>query len=181
MRARVLVVLLGASRGLLVPRRPSALRALSRRATATEPIAVEAAERSPVENAVRSLADVTLSLLAGNEDAAEELFADKDARRTAVRTVLDGFDGSKDGWLSRQEAEALFARLARQPYVWKLTCVDAFDATPSTVLPTQVHRHRARGGIPRAGDRTHPRPSRARGRRARHHQARRDETLPARR
>ena len=105
MRARVLVVLLGASRGLLVPRRPSTLRASRRRATAVEP--------SPVESAVRSLADVTLSLLAGDEDAAEELFADKAARRTAVTTALDGFDVSRDGLLSRDEAEALFARLAR--------------------------------------------------------------------
>ena len=57
MRAAVLVVLLGASRGL-VPRRPVAPRPASRRhATAVEP--------SPVETAVRSLADVTLSLLAG--------------------------------------------------------------------------------------------------------------------
>ena len=173
MRAAVLLVL-GASRGLHVPRLAAPRPPSRRHATA-----VETVEPSPVESAVRSLADVTLSLLAGNE-AAEELFADKDARRTAVRTVLDGFDGSKDGWLSRQEAEALFARLARQPYVWKLPCVDAFDATPSTVLPTQVHRHRARGGIARAGDRTHTRPSRARGRRARHHQARRHETVPPR-
>ena len=103
MRARVLVLLLGASRGLL-PRRPAALRPSRRYVTAVEP--------SPVESAVRSLADVTLSLLAGDEDAAEELFADKDARRAAVITALDGFDVSKDGWLSRDEAEALFARLA---------------------------------------------------------------------
>ena len=112
MRAALVCAVIGLSCGLLVPRRPSTLRASSRRATATEPVAVEAAERSPVENAVRSLADVTLSLLAGDEDTAEELFADKDARRAAVTTALDGFDVSKDGWLSRDEAEALFARLA---------------------------------------------------------------------
>ena len=62
---------------------------------------------------MRSLADVTLSLLAGDEAAAESLFADKAARRTAVTTALDGFDVSRDGLLSRDEAEALFARLAR--------------------------------------------------------------------
>ena len=173
MRAALVCAVIGLSCGLHLVRpaaRPSSSR---RRATAVEP--------SPVEIAVRSLADVTLSLLAGDEDAAEELFADKAARRTAVTTALDGFDVSRDGLLSRDEAEALFARLARQPYVWKLTCVDAFDATPSTVLPTQVHRHRARGGITRAGDRTHPRPPRARGRRARHDKTRRDKTVPPRR
>ena len=51
--------------------------------------------------------------LAGDEDAAEELFADKAARRQAVTIALDGFDGSETGWLSREEAEDLFARLAR--------------------------------------------------------------------
>ena len=112
MRAAV-IVLLGTSRGLLVPQRPSALRPSGRRATATEPVADQAVERSPLENAVRSLAGVTLSLLAGDEDAAEELFADKAARRQAVTIALDGFDGSETGWLSREEAEDLFARLAR--------------------------------------------------------------------
>ena len=113
MRAALVCAVIGLSCSLLVPRRPSALCASSRRATATEPVAVEALERSPLENAVRSLAGVTLSLLAGDEDAAEELFADKAARRQAVTIALDGFDGSETGWLSREEAEDLFARLAR--------------------------------------------------------------------
>ena len=105
MRAAVLLVLLlGASRGLHAPRLAAPRPSLRRHATAVE--------RTPVESAVRSLADVTLSLLAGNEDAADELFASKEARRAAVVTALDGFDVSRDGWLSRDEAEALFARLA---------------------------------------------------------------------
>ena len=118
MRAAVLLVLLlGASRGLHVPWLAAPRPTSRRHATAVEPSPVESVEpsveRSPLENAVRSLAGVTLSLLAGDEDAAEELFADKAARRQAVTIALDGFDGSETGWLSREEAEDLFARLAR--------------------------------------------------------------------
>ena len=63
MRAAVLLVLLlGASRGLLVPQRPSALRPSGRRATATEPVAAEhvAHEKTPhkpVDNIQESAPD----------------------------------------------------------------------------------------------------------------------------
>ena len=102
MRVAVLLVL-GASRGLHVPRLAARRPSSTRHATAVEPSLVESVEpfveRTPVESAVRSLADVTLSLLAGDEDAAEELFADKAARRQAVTIALDGFDLSRDGLL----------------------------------------------------------------------------------
>ena len=115
MRAAVLLVLLlGASRGLRPAARgaTTSIEAPRHRGRSRRPVE-PSVERSPLENAVRSLAGVTLSLLAGDEDAAEELFADKAARRQAVTIALDGFDGSETGWLSREEAEDLFARLAR--------------------------------------------------------------------
>lgn len=110
MRAAALVVLLVPSSGLLLAR-PAGSRPTSRRdaIAAAQP----AAEASLVETAVRSLADVTLALLTNDEAAADALFADKLARQTAVRTALDGFDVCRSGTLSRDEAEALFARLAR--------------------------------------------------------------------
>ena len=113
-------------------------------------------ERSPLRTRCARRRDA--SLLAGDEDAAEELFADKAARRQAVVTALDGFDGSEDGWLSREEAEDLFARLARG-------------------IVTELAD--GKGGAPELTQNSCA--SRARGRRARHHQARRHQALPARR
>merc|ERR1719191_1839304 len=76
---------------------------------ATEP----ALASDEVTAAVSSLAEITLALLTGNEEAARALAGGAVQKKETVTRVFAAYDDCKSGTLSYEEAQALFTRLAR--------------------------------------------------------------------
>jgi ribonuclease Z len=75
--------------------------------------AVDTHVSEDVRATVESLAGITLALLAGDEAAAAALAGGAEQKRETVRKALAAYDVCESGTLSRDEAEALFANLAR--------------------------------------------------------------------
>ena len=95
-----------------------------------------------IQQSLQSLASTTLSLLSGDENAAAHLLGGASQKRHVVTNVFNAYDVCESGTLSVEEAQSLFADLARSMVMELSKGGNSDEEDNENISPAKAHAQR---------------------------------------